>query len=113
MRILSFVAPCLAIGRIGMSDSFTDGLFQNDPILPVRRQVSNSTSSIYQLVETYDATNFWDKFEFIEVQRFPCYEAIPAAQRTSYVSKLTSHADYADQRRSHPRFRFVPKPERS
>lgn len=68
MRVLGFVVPCLAIGRVSMASTFTNGLFQDNSInYPLRRQLTNSTSSVYELVETYDASNFWDKFEFIEV----------------------------------------------
>lgn len=112
MRILGFVAPCLATGRAAMSDTFTNGLLQDNSIdFPLRRQLPNSTSSVYELVETYDASNFWDKFEFIEVH-------IPPPLRDDmsileHTSKLTYHLDYADQRRSHSWFRLVSKPERS
>lgn len=105
MRLLGFIATCLAIGRVSMADTFTNGLLQDNPInLPLRRQFSNSTSSVYELAETYDASNFWDKFEFIEVLT-PRFHRPP-----ELIIKLTNRIDYSDQRRSHSWLCLVSKP---
>lgn len=68
MRVLCFLVPCLAVGMAALADSFTNDLVPEDHYLPLRRQTTNSSRIVYELAETYDATNFWDKFEFVEVR---------------------------------------------
>lgn len=67
MSVFCLTMLYLAIGAVAVAASLTDGLLQDDQVLPLRRQVSNSSRPRYELVETYDASNFWDKFDFIEV----------------------------------------------
>lgn len=73
MRAHSFLASLIAGGAASVTLA-DNNLPQLDNVIPVRRQygTTNTSGPLYELVDTYDASNFWEKFDFLEVMSFHC-----------------------------------------
>lgn len=68
MRVI--IAASLSGVALATSNAVFQASTDRSTHLPMRRQAfaSNITRPVYDLVDVYDASNFWDKFEFFEVR---------------------------------------------
>lgn len=72
---LTFILACGTYVAATLDMANTAALPRHD-FLPSRPEqyLSINTNPIYDLIDTYDATNFWDKFNFMEVRL--CFSCI-------------------------------------